>query len=402
MGERVRLASLRLIAALALVPGLGPGACASARADDLRAGPGRPPVDVALDRLDAVAAARTDRDLAEEQALALTALEMAGPDALDPVAQRLAAGGARCVVAAWALGEIGGALDAAALPPSVVAALREALRGGDEDCRLAAASALGRAFVGEAASDLAALWRDPYRAPGAEALVLLALMGAGGEEASAGLAEFLARGGDEDWSLLAIAAAVRRGPEAAPALVEAACSHPDGAARATASLALLLLAEPRAACPLAECAGGERDPGIRRLQYQALAASGSPSGVAFLRHAATVETDAELRAACVALAGMRLGVASPGARNRGARGVRQGLARLVRENAPPDVLEDVVAGATGVDLALIERAMRMLPLRPDRRWFDDVSRLSQVRARLLCEAHPECEPEPPRVGRPGP
>ena len=361
------------------------------------ASPQATPEQVALRKLDALEDPAADADA---QALARTALGIAGESALGPIARRLPAGRIRCEIAAWALGE--SAPESPATPREVVAALRSAARDADWDCRLASISALGRLGATDAAPEALAIWRDDLRPPGTDAVALLAVAGCAGAAGDEVLAEFLERGGPESWSVLAIAAALRRGSDAWPLLVKAACSGGDPSVRATSSLALLLLAEPRSACALAECAASQPDPGIRRVQYQALAASGSPSGRALLMLASVTDPDPQLRAGAEALAMLRLQPEPRPALTVTSREVREGLDRVVREHVGSQVLGDIEAGASLVDLAAIERALRLLPLRSDRGWYDDHARLAQLRSRLLCEADPDCEPPPPRVGRPAP
>jgi HEAT repeat protein len=354
--------------------------------------------DVALGKLQQIEDA-IDASAAEEaQRLARTALDLAGPEVLSAVAQRLSAGGTRCTVAAWALGE--SSPEGTDAPRAVREALATALRRGDWDCRLAAASAAGRLGLTELGPDVVRLWSEPWRPPHTDGVVLLAAAGCAGEAADPLLEQVLSRSSDDAWAALAIAASLRRGPDSWPVLVEAACGAPERSVRATASLALLLLAEPRAGCALAECAAAEPDAGVRRMKYQALGAGGSPSGRALLLLAATTEADAEMRQAAASLALLPLGVRSRAVLGVSSREVRDALRRALREPPGPQGLSDIEAGASMVDLAVLERTLRLLPLRADRAWMDDHARLAQLRARLLCTSDPDCEPPPPRVGRP--
>lgn len=357
------------------------------------------PREVALAKLDEVELAAGDpAGFDERMAIARTALRLAGPGVLPDLVPRLAAGGLRCTTACWALGEI--APEGEAAPDGVARGLRRAAASGDWDCRLGAISALGRLGIATAEAEALQAWRDPFRPPGSDGVVLLALAGIGGTGADEEIARFLQQGGDEAWSVLAVAVALRRGPEAWPLLAAAACSSPDPAVRGTASLALLLLAEPRSGCALAECAASEPDRSVRMLKYQALASGGSPSGLALLMQASRLDPDAEARSAAATLALLPVDPPSRARLSVSSREVRDGLERLVREPGGRGVLADIEAGASTVDLAAITRVMRLLPLRADGGWYDEHARLGRLRARLLCEADPDCDPPPPRIGRP--
>lgn len=362
-------------------------------------GPEAALIGVALGKLDALEVVQDPAAFGEAQALARTALELAGQGCLPGLATRLGQGGRRCEIAAWALGEISPEGEDA--PAMVVTALRKAAVSGDWDCRLACLSTLGRLEIAAATGETLAAFRDPFRPPGTEAVMLLAVMGCGGEGAEDLLGEMLGRGGGEAWSALIISAALRRGPASWPVLVEEACSNPDPMIRGTASLALLLLAEPLAGCRLAECSATEPDPAIRRLKYQALGAGGSPSGRALLVHAAAFEEDREMREAAASLALLPLQAPSRTRLGVSSAEVRHALAQLALAPRGPATLRDIEAGASSVDLAAIERTMRLLPLRGDRGW-DDHARLAQLRALLLCADDPDCERRTPRVGRPYP
>jgi HEAT repeat protein len=354
-------------------------------------------VDAAVRRVERLDEARDAASFEEARADADAALGLAGgavvPELIRQVRGRIPRAGA--ATWAWALGHACEALDQ--VPDDAVAALRATLRAPDWEARLAAASALGSLERAEAAPELAALLREDPLPPFAEAPLLLALAGAGGAQADAAIAQQLARGGDPAWSRLMLAVSLRRGSACWHLLVDA-LDNPDERVRATAATALLLLAEPASWCEIAERLGREPEPAVRRMLVQALAAGQAPAARDMLALVAAADGDASVReAAAILHESLDAGAAPTGGAS--SREVRDGLRALAREPQPAPVLESVEAGASLVDLPVLERTMRRLPLRGDSEWASDHARLAQLRARILCASGPDCEPPRGRVGR---
>lgn len=376
-------------------------------------------VAMAVARVEAIASIAPGPEQDDAVATAILALEMAGPSALPALAARLDAATALGIsdasaaavapasgqVFAWSIGVSGepraaeGSADDGAAAPAV-ASLRRALWASDWPTRMSSASSLGLLEARDSGPDLVALLHAAGRAGQPEGPILLALAGVGGDAADGVIEEALLEGGDLAWGRSMLALHARRGATSWRALVRAVAESADPAVRMTAAGSLLLLAEPASACAVGEIVGREAEPAIRMTLVQALASTSSPQAHAILSALALHDVDEQVREAAAILAVQRLDDRVAGRIRVASARVREALDGIARGRAFPRDLRDVEEGATLVDLPVIERTLRRLPLREDGAWLDDHARLAQVRARILCAAWPDGIPQGrPRVGR---
>jgi HEAT repeat protein len=369
-----------MLATVAVLAGLAAGAPPGQAA----ARPEGDAVAVALRHVDE-AERRQD---AESLAMVSVALDVAGPAVVPALVERLRAttSTGRGALAAWALGRSAarGDLLPGTPAPDAVAALRAALASPSWDVRLAAASSLGALDATTASTDLSDLLLRRDRPEPAEGVLLLAIAGAGGP-ATSQLWAALERGPVGDAEVLPVLAAyVRRGATSWPELAWALREHPSRRVREAAAATLLVLAEPSSACEVGDALALERDPVLRRVILQVLAATAAPSARRLLEHAAEVEVDAALRDAADRLrASSGVAGARDGEPAFALRSVRELLVSVAAGSALPQDLDEIERRAEPSDLPVLGRALRRLPLRQDATWLQDHARLAQLRARLL-------------------